>query len=210
MNPEDMYLETLTQEDLDDYKRRMGRNSPTPQDAMRFAALQMALGKYLKGKDLEDYNKAIQNRDTATVEKLERKIIRRKDKPDHVDKRSNIQVPVGTRVRMKVDGKEGVTCKNEDWVIVTPEDSGRFTVQIANEEEPRKDLKRNEFNVLCFNGSCRERGTNRCSKCLQAWYCSQDCQRAAWKTHKPKCKPFGKVDMSKVAFLPPIDMRSSS
>ena len=28
----------------------------------------------------------------------------------------------------------------------------------------------------------------RCSACKQAWYCSADCQKAAWKGHKKACK----------------------
>ena len=174
MNPDDMFLDTLTQEDLNDYKRRLGRNSPTPQDAFRFAALQMALQKYLKGSDLEAYNNAISNRDMDAVNRLERKIIRRKDKPDHVDKRSNSKLDFGARVRMKADGKDGVICQNEDWQIMLSTDESLFTIQIEGEDETRKDVKRSEFNVLCFNASCNERGTNRCSKCLQAWYCSRD------------------------------------
>lgn len=207
INKEDFFLETLTQEDLDDYKRRIGRKSPTAMDAVRFGALSMALEKYLKGKDLDAYNKAIRNRDMETVERLERKIIRRKDKPGHVDKRSNTTLPLGTRVRMKADGKIGVTCRNAKWTIVTsPADEQVFTIQISDEDHPRQDVKRNDFNVLCFNVDWSERGTNRCAKCLQAWYCSRECQKAAWKCHKPNCKPFGQAKKEGVVFIPPENM----
>eukprot|EP01088_Endostelium_zonatum_P008993 TRINITY_DN2218_c0_g1_i1.p1 TRINITY_DN2218_c0_g1~~TRINITY_DN2218_c0_g1_i1.p1 ORF type:complete len:259 (+),score=49.46 TRINITY_DN2218_c0_g1_i1:103-879(+) len=29
----------------------------------------------------------------------------------------------------------------------------------------------------------------RCGRCKKAWYCSQDCQRRAWTTHKTQCQP---------------------
>lgn len=36
---------------------------------------------------------------------------------------------------------------------------------------------------------------NRCAKCLQAKYCSQGCQRAAWRAgHKNVCKKAGDTD----------------
>ena len=28
---------------------------------------------------------------------------------------------------------------------------------------------------------------NVCTQCKQVWYCSADCQRKAWRTHKPQC-----------------------
>jgi hypothetical protein len=28
----------------------------------------------------------------------------------------------------------------------------------------------------------------RCARCKQVWYCSRDCQKAGWATHKTKCK----------------------
>lgn len=33
----------------------------------------------------------------------------------------------------------------------------------------------------------------RCSGCKQVYYCSQDCQKKAWPTHKPSCKPATKT-----------------
>ncbi|KAL4254243.1 MYND-type zinc finger protein samB [Abortiporus biennis] len=32
----------------------------------------------------------------------------------------------------------------------------------------------------------------KCSRCLMVRYCSKDCQRAAWKSHKDRCKTGGK------------------
>ena len=38
---------------------------------------------------------------------------------------------------------------------------------------------------------CRKPGAERkCSGCMFAWYCDRDCQKAAWKGHKPLCEVF--------------------
>ena len=50
---------TLTQADLDDYKKRLGEKSPTSSDAMMFAALSMKLSKRLPPSVLKRYNDAI-------------------------------------------------------------------------------------------------------------------------------------------------------
>eukprot|EP00455_Lapot_gusevi_P012713 TRINITY_DN16092_c0_g1_i5.p1 TRINITY_DN16092_c0_g1~~TRINITY_DN16092_c0_g1_i5.p1 ORF type:complete len:288 (+),score=24.26 TRINITY_DN16092_c0_g1_i5:51-914(+) len=34
---------------------------------------------------------------------------------------------------------------------------------------------------------CGQLAAQRCSRCRDAWYCSRECQVAAWKTHKPLC-----------------------
>ncbi|KAI8180564.1 hypothetical protein K4K54_009579 [Colletotrichum sp. SAR 10_86] len=35
----------------------------------------------------------------------------------------------------------------------------------------------------------------KCGKCGGAWYCNVECQRAAWRTHKPVCKTFAQSGM---------------
>lgn len=40
----------------------------------------------------------------------------------------------------------------------------------------------------CANGSCTKLGKHLCTGCSEAIYCSRDCQRAAWSTHKEVCK----------------------
>ncbi|TFK54511.1 hypothetical protein OE88DRAFT_1655215 [Heliocybe sulcata] len=32
------------------------------------------------------------------------------------------------------------------------------------------------------------KNVKRCSNCLMVWYCSKECQKSAWPTHKPRCK----------------------
>lgn len=42
---------------------------------------------------------------------------------------------------------------------------------------------------LC-NGCWKKEAKLTCSACKQAKYCSKDCQKNHWRTHKPNCKPF--------------------
>ena len=34
---------------------------------------------------------------------------------------------------------------------------------------------------------CRQEARRKCSRCLKAYYCTPECQRAAWKEHKSFC-----------------------
>ena len=34
---------------------------------------------------------------------------------------------------------------------------------------------------------CGNPGTLRCSKCKKVYYCSKECQKSDWKTHKLSC-----------------------
>ncbi|KAI0737889.1 hypothetical protein C8Q80DRAFT_1242498 [Daedaleopsis nitida] len=42
----------------------------------------------------------------------------------------------------------------------------------------------------------QERRLRRCAGCMQAWYCSTQCQKAAWKAHKAECKEVMKENSS--------------
>lgn len=43
--------------------------------------------------------------------------------------------------------------------------------------------------AFCRNqcGECGQPARSRCSRCKLVGYCSSDCQKAAWKTHKAVC-----------------------
>lgn len=56
----------------------------------------------------------------------------------------------------------------------------------------RKGLAVNWWNnPICGNPLCKDKDSflkfKRCSKCLLEAYCSQTCQKADWKRHKPLC-----------------------
>ena len=40
----------------------------------------------------------------------------------------------------------------------------------------------------CQGPDCLKEGTNICNRCKAAYYCSRECQKRHWKTHKPVCK----------------------
>jgi TPR repeat protein len=51
---------------------------------------------------------------------------------------------------------------------------------------------------------CGQPAQVKCGQCKQAWFCGAECQRAAWKGHKPSCHPPGKKkDYKKKAPKPP-------
>ena len=39
----------------------------------------------------------------------------------------------------------------------------------------------------CFNFPCENAGSDRCSACQAAWYCSKQCQRENWLLHIFQC-----------------------
>ncbi|KII88509.1 hypothetical protein PLICRDRAFT_110179 [Plicaturopsis crispa FD-325 SS-3] len=42
--------------------------------------------------------------------------------------------------------------------------------------------------TMCYNGDCLNPGTKQCSACKIVTYCSEKCQKAAWKQgHKMEC-----------------------
>ncbi len=36
---------------------------------------------------------------------------------------------------------------------------------------------------------CQKVSTSQCARCRQVTYCSRECQKANWKTHKVQCVP---------------------
>ena len=43
--------------------------------------------------------------------------------------------------------------------------------------------------------TCEEESTKmvRCNCCKNAWYCSKECQKKAWKTHKKNCVSYDDI-----------------
>ena len=58
--------------------------------------------------------------------------------------------------------------------------------------------------MKCGNTSCDKDGTSRCAACKSVYYCSQPCQKQAWKSHKPECKHIQSLSHeAQTAMMPP-------
>lgn len=182
---------TLTRADLEDYKRRLCENSPTPLDALQFARLSMTLSKALKDKDLKKYKDLIvslkQNPDNpaelqSKMAKLEEKALscsnRRKEKIGNQRERD----AQGGRVRVNASGRKGSTgCR------LSMRETSSF--QVTFDDDGPSDntfYSLDDLTMLCR--ACDENASNKCSNCKQVWYCGRECQKSDWKTHKKNCK----------------------
>ena len=62
----------------------------------------------------------------------------------------------------------------------------------------KQAIHRNELIGLkpetCKAKNCQKKGTSRCGRCKNVWYCSRQCQLSHWKKHKKKCKQSGTSD----------------
>ena len=184
---------TLTRADLEDYKRRLGENSPTPLDALQFGRVSMMVSKALNDKDLKQYQDLIvtlkQNPDNpaelqSKMAKLEEKALscsdHRKEKIGNQRERD----AKGGRVRVNASGRKGST----GWRLATgAAETSSFQVTF-DDDGPSDDTfySLDDLTMLCR--ACDENASNKCSNCKQVWYCGRDCQKSDWKTHKKNCK----------------------
>lgn len=59
----------------------------------------------------------------------------------------------------------------------------------AEKKEEKEDKVENYRERTC--AKCQKTGVNlsRCSRCKDTFYCSRDCQKEDWSSHKVKCVP---------------------
>lgn len=66
------------------------------------------------------------------------------------------------------------------------------------------ELKESSNAVTCAKSGCDKAGKSRCSRCKKVNYCSVDCQRNDWGSHKLYCQPTqdkpnnSKIDSAKI------------
>ncbi|KAJ6454203.1 hypothetical protein C8R45DRAFT_1038349 [Mycena sanguinolenta] len=72
----------------------------------------------------------------------------------------------------------------EQFVSNAPSASCHRHVQFDPKGSQRKELIQCQY---CFKSKGPGVTLQRCGACEIDLYCSKECQRAAWKTHKPKC-----------------------
>ncbi len=86
--------------------------------------------------------------------------------------------------------------KDKDWKAIAEKQKTEIFVKETPQtmaEEAKKLLGLYESSAFeeflepprC--GKCGKPAGQRCSRCKHEWYCSRDCQVAAWKDHKPIC-----------------------
>jgi len=187
----------LTQEDLDDYRRRLGAPSPTPKDAMMFSILSMKITSRLIHKDLEIYNMAIRalkaNPPASEIPKLQLEISSLEQKALQADskkireKRVEKEKIVGLRVRLNSDESKIGLVVPSDSVFTLHNDRGQvFNIKFDGSNEV-KEYSRTDLKLLCSTCGIKDAGL-RCARCKFAPYCSTDCQKIDWPKHKPKCE----------------------
>ena len=74
---------------------------------------------------------------------------------------------------------------NGSVATVLSANSQRYTVKLDSGVVLR--LERESLCVLCTGCARQSDEARACGKCVAAWYCSVECQRAHWRTHKPAC-----------------------
>ncbi|CAB9515472.1 expressed unknown protein [Seminavis robusta] len=190
---------TLTQGDLEDYKRRLGENSPTPLDALQFASVSMRVGKALSDKDLKLYNSAIFSLKEQTpgdraanmqtcqnqIAELEEKALSCSDRRKEKIGNKRDRKARGGRVRVNASGRKGTT----GWSLAMGAAQSGTSFQVVFDDEGPSDdtfYPLGDLTMLCRN--CDENASSKCSNCKQVWYCGRDCQKSDWKTHKKDCK----------------------
>ena len=194
----------LSQSDLDEYRRRLGENSPTPQDAFRFAGLQTRLSNMLSHKDNKVYRSAIlmikgkqgpplsEDKKSileATIKTLEAKALKA-DKTKIVEKRAEKENIDGVRVRLVSDATKRGVVVPEEWKFYDSE--GRIFKVKMDDGATTATHSRNELQLIC--AKCNDKdGTSRCSRCRYQPYCGVVCQREDWAHHKLICKQYKKA-----------------
>jgi tetratricopeptide (TPR) repeat protein len=74
---------------------------------------------------------------------------------------------------------------NGSVATVLSANAQRYTVQ--PDSGVALKLKRPSICVLCTGCARQSDAARACGRCMAAWYCSVECQRAHWRTHKPAC-----------------------
>ncbi|XP_050195341.1 tudor domain-containing protein 1 [Myiozetetes cayanensis] len=99
---------------------------------------------------------------------------------------------------------EGKTCRGDLAAAAEEENTDSHSNSINGKPKKLECFSKNAFSVSCDesllsllvpppkSGTCHHcglYGTLRCSQCMQTYYCSADCQRKDWPTHKIVCDP---------------------
>jgi hypothetical protein len=84
-------------------------------------------------------------------------------------------------------GKKSVA---EIEALMTEEEKA-LLVDSDNDEPSQQPCPLPKTTYLCY--ACDKPAKQLCSGCTLVHFCSRDCQKACWKTHKKECKNSGKL-----------------
>ena len=182
-------IESLEQDDLDEYKRRMFENSPTPMDAFRFSALSMSIDKCLSARDKERYHDAIgiikgkksgdKNQAQQTIRDIEQKALSRTEsEKDRIEKRREKKEAKlkgrHKRVQVLETGRKGTITS---YRLVGSTKDAEITIDFDDEEDnshEEENYSMNDVIVLCE--VCDEKEGKRCGRCKKSYFCGKECQ----------------------------------
>jgi hypothetical protein len=68
--------------------------------------------------------------------------------------------------------------------------NGSFTAADVSKSfgAPAESTAYLEARTYCANSGCSGAGLKKCANCLDVFFCSKECQVAAWPAHKADCK----------------------
>ncbi|KAG2089331.1 uncharacterized protein F5147DRAFT_41077 [Suillus discolor] len=69
--------------------------------------------------------------------------------------------------------------------VVHPESGNAFRAVAASTKSLKASQK--DFGVQCTQCQTKLEKPLKCAKCKGVWYCSKECQKKNWSTHKPAC-----------------------
>jgi MYND finger len=199
-----LFSSPLDQAQLDDFRRRLGERSPTPEDATIFSVLSMKIMERLTKEDFDSYKASIIVSKDSTYSTKERtmgaeliplieakilstdptlreKIIRKKQKSGLVTSDKQRVRTVDTPPRFGyVDVSGGV----KDWTITT---NSETLVTILFDDGTKERVATTTLKSVCSAAGCQNDGKLLCSRCRCSIYCTKDCQKRHWRTHKATC-----------------------
>ena len=168
----------MTLADFDDYILRLGRNSPTPADAMRFGVLQMRLD--------------IQEQDLPKL--ILRRFMIDKDGTAEATLLAYTKVPLAMLRQMRAAAAS---------IVAKPDLLAKFMADLAPIylRGSASPLQKGTFTVMkpvfpngppncahCQCGDTESRKLKFCVRCRSVRYCCVDHQKADWPLHKTVCK----------------------
>jgi hypothetical protein len=206
---ESFAVATLTERELEEFRRQEGERCPTPMHAIRYGQLSKAIEERLKPSDMVVYKESIRLKkkqgasareiemaDTA-IDIIEARILgataRSKQKVHAWREKKGSSVSglrrlvKGTPVRSRADAaRRGVI--DDGWTVQLSGDHEEQVCVRFEGQDSTTNLRRDEVVTLCSGGCGEDAPSMRCSRCGAAFYCSTACQGSHWQVHKKTCQ----------------------